>query len=70
MSVLIPAYNEEAVIAHQHRAALASDYPEFELLVLDDGSTDRTEAAAREAVPATPAAASSATRSTGARPNS
>jgi poly-beta-1,6-N-acetyl-D-glucosamine synthase len=49
VSVLIPAYNEEAVIATSVRAALNSDYPQFEVLVLDDGSTDDTEAAANEA---------------------
>ena len=49
VSVLIPAYNEEAVIATSVRAALDSDYPQFEVLVLDDGSTDDTEAAAIEA---------------------
>src|SRR3954453_8970750 len=49
VSVLIPAYNEEAVIATSVRAALNSDYPRFEVLVLDDGSTDDTEAAAMEA---------------------
>jgi poly-beta-1,6-N-acetyl-D-glucosamine synthase len=46
VSVLIPAYNEEAVVATCVRAALAADYPVLEVLVLDDGSTDRTEAAA------------------------
>jgi biofilm PGA synthesis N-glycosyltransferase PgaC len=49
VTVLIPAYNEEAVIATSVRAALASDYPRFEMLVLDDGSTDDTEAVARAA---------------------
>jgi poly-beta-1,6-N-acetyl-D-glucosamine synthase len=49
VSLLIPAYNEEAVIATSVRAALNSDYPHFEVLVLDDGSTDETEAAAIEA---------------------
>lgn len=46
VSVVVPAYNEEAVIATCVRAVLASDYPELELIVLDDGSTDGTEAAA------------------------
>ena len=46
VTVLIPAYNEEAVIAISVAAALAADYPEIEVLVLDDGSTDATEAAA------------------------
>jgi poly-beta-1,6-N-acetyl-D-glucosamine synthase len=46
VTVLIPAYNEEAVIATTVRAVLESDYPQFEVLVLDDGSADATEAAA------------------------
>src|SRR3954451_4168409 len=49
VSILIPAYNEEAVIANSVRAALDSDYPHLEVLVLDDGSTDSTEAVALEA---------------------
>src|SRR4051812_16960476 len=49
VSVLIPAYNEEAVIATSVRAALESDYPHFEVLVLDDGSSDDTEATATKA---------------------
>jgi biofilm PGA synthesis N-glycosyltransferase PgaC len=49
VTVLIPAYNEEAVIATSVQAAEASDYPDFEVLVLDDGSTDRTADVAREA---------------------
>jgi biofilm PGA synthesis N-glycosyltransferase PgaC len=49
VSVLIPAYNEENVIATCTRAALAVDYPNLEVLVLDDGSTDGTEAAAEQA---------------------
>jgi poly-beta-1,6-N-acetyl-D-glucosamine synthase len=49
VTVLISAYNEEQVIATSVRAALDADYPEFEVLVLDDGSTDRTAATARAA---------------------
>ena len=49
VTVLIPAYNEEAVIATSVAAAIAVDYPELEVIVLDDGSTDATEAAALEA---------------------
>jgi len=41
-SVLIPAYNEEKVIARTIRQVLASDYPNLEVIVLDDGSTDGT----------------------------
>ncbi len=49
VTVLIPAYNEEAVIATSVAAAIAVDYPELEVIVLDDGSTDATEATALEA---------------------
>jgi len=56
VSVLIPAYNEEKVIAVSVRAALAADYPDLELLVLDDGSADGTEAAAIAAAAGDPRA--------------
>ena len=42
VSVLIPAYNEESAIVDTIRAALASDYPKLEILIVDDGSKDRT----------------------------
>jgi len=42
LSVLIPARNEEANIGDCLRSLLAQDYPSFEVLVLDDHSTDRT----------------------------
>ena len=42
VSVLIPAYNEESVIVETVRSALASRYPKLEVLVVDDGSSDRT----------------------------
>jgi biofilm PGA synthesis N-glycosyltransferase PgaC len=48
VTILIPAYNEEAVIATSVRAALASDYPLLEVLVLDDGSKDDTARVATE----------------------
>lgn len=49
VSVLIPAYNEEPVIAICVGAALEIDYPELEVLVLDDGSSDGTVTAAKSA---------------------
>ncbi|HEY6465107.1 MAG TPA: glycosyltransferase [Candidatus Acidoferrales bacterium] len=42
VTVLIPAYNEEGVIVDTVRAALASNYPKLEVLVVDDGSADHT----------------------------
>jgi biofilm PGA synthesis N-glycosyltransferase PgaC len=47
VTVLISACNEEPVIEGAVRSVLASDYPELELIVLDDGSTDETASAAR-----------------------
>ncbi|MGH9703461.1 MAG: polysaccharide deacetylase family protein, partial [Candidatus Acidiferrales bacterium] len=48
VSVLIPAYNEEAVIVDTVRSALASHYPFLEIIVMDDGSVDRTSQLVRE----------------------
>ncbi len=42
VSVLVPARNEEHNIAPCVQSLLAQDYPDFEVLVLDDESTDGT----------------------------
>jgi cellulose synthase/poly-beta-1,6-N-acetylglucosamine synthase-like glycosyltransferase len=42
ISVIVPAYNEQAVIRDTVLAALRSDYPLFEVIVANDGSTDDT----------------------------
>jgi biofilm PGA synthesis N-glycosyltransferase PgaC len=42
VSVLIPAHNEERVIGDALQAATAIDYPDCEVVVVDDGSTDGT----------------------------
>ena len=47
VAVLIPAYNEEKVIVRTVRAALNSDYPNLRVIVIDDGSRDRTLEVAR-----------------------
>jgi chlorobactene glucosyltransferase len=54
ISFVIPARDEERNLAACLETVLAVDYPEFEVLVVDDGSTDRTpeiisEFAARDA---------------------
>ncbi len=43
VSVLVPAHNEERVIGRTLQALLASDYADLEIIVVDDGSHDRTE---------------------------
>ncbi|MBN9544021.1 MAG: glycosyltransferase [Alphaproteobacteria bacterium] len=48
VSVLIPAYNEEKVIALTVDRILHSDYRNLEVLVIDDGSSDRTADVVRE----------------------
>jgi cellulose synthase/poly-beta-1,6-N-acetylglucosamine synthase-like glycosyltransferase/spore germination protein YaaH/peptidoglycan/xylan/chitin deacetylase (PgdA/CDA1 family) len=49
ISVLIPCFNEEKVIAESVRRILASDWTNLEILVLDDGSRDRTAEVVRGA---------------------
>lgn len=46
ISILIPARNEAAVIEQTVRRILAQTYSAFELILLDDGSTDDTAAIA------------------------
>ena len=52
VAVLVPAYNEETVIVRTIRSVLNSDYTNLRVIVIDDGSTDRTFEVAREAYPA------------------
>lgn len=44
VTVLVPAYNEQAHILETVEACLAIDYPDYEVVVVDDGSTDGTRA--------------------------
>ena len=43
VSVLMPAFNAEKHIAQAIESILQQTYSHFELLILDDGSTDRTK---------------------------
>jgi poly-beta-1,6-N-acetyl-D-glucosamine synthase len=45
VSLIVPAYNEERVIAATTRSMLDLDYPEHEVIVVNDGSSDGTLAA-------------------------
>ena len=42
VSILIPAYNTEKTIADTIQSAIAQTWPRKEIIVVDDGSTDRT----------------------------
>lgn len=42
VTVIVPAYNEEKVIEKCLDSLLRSDYANFRIVVVDDGSTDRT----------------------------
>lgn len=42
ISLLVPAFNEEATIAASVRSLLQLSYPEFEVIVVNDDSKDRT----------------------------
>jgi poly-beta-1,6-N-acetyl-D-glucosamine synthase len=52
VSAVIPAHNEEEVIAKAIESALAIRWPEVDLIVADDGSTDGTRGAVRPYVEA------------------
>jgi dolichyl-phosphate beta-glucosyltransferase len=59
LSVIIPAYNEAGRFGPHIPAILAylgARYPAFELLVVDDGSTDQTAAVVQAAIAAEPRA--------------
>lgn len=48
VSILIPAHNAERTIAATLRSAIAQTWEPKEIIVVDDGSTDRTVAIARQ----------------------
>ena len=46
VSIIVPCYNEEKVIANSLNSLLNLDYPFYEIIVVNDGSTDSTAAIA------------------------
>ena len=48
VSVLVPAFNEETVITGTLNSLIHLDYPNYEIIVLDDGSSDKTVFVAQE----------------------
>jgi cellulose synthase/poly-beta-1,6-N-acetylglucosamine synthase-like glycosyltransferase len=42
ISVLVPAHNEETTVVNAVRSVLSLDYPQHEVIVINDGSTDGT----------------------------
>lgn len=59
ISILAPAYNEEATVVESVKSFMMLNYPSFEVIVINDGSKDRTlfkliEAFALERVDITP----------------
>lgn len=42
-SIVVPTYNRAALIGNTLQSLLAQDFPDYEILVVDDGSTDNTK---------------------------
>lgn len=47
VSVIVPVYNREELLPNCLASLVAQDYPRLEIIVIDDGSTDRTAEVAR-----------------------
>lgn len=47
VSILVPCFNEEATLRNCVESLIAQEYPKFEILLINDGSTDSTQAVAK-----------------------
>jgi glycosyltransferase involved in cell wall biosynthesis len=50
VNIVIPLYNQEQYIGECMRSAMAQTYSNFDITVIDDGSTDRSALVAREVI--------------------
>jgi poly-beta-1,6-N-acetyl-D-glucosamine synthase len=50
VSIIVPAYNEGVLMRQTIQSLLLQEYPDYEVIVVDDGSKDDTGAIAREMV--------------------
>jgi cellulose synthase/poly-beta-1,6-N-acetylglucosamine synthase-like glycosyltransferase len=55
ISIVVPAFNEELSVVESVRSLLGLNYPDFEVVVVNDGSTDGTLAALQRAFDLIPA---------------
>ena len=51
ISVIIPLYNKEAIIERTLRSVLSQDYDDYEVVIVDDGSTDNSLAVVERELP-------------------
>ena len=50
VSVLVPVYNEEKVVPESVKSLLELNYPNYEIIIINDGSTDKTKQVAETLV--------------------
>jgi len=50
VSILVPVYNEEKVVRSSVESLLEIDYPNYEIIIINDGSSDKTAAVAETLV--------------------
>jgi cellulose synthase/poly-beta-1,6-N-acetylglucosamine synthase-like glycosyltransferase len=50
VSILVPVYNEDKVVADSIRSLLDLNYPNYEIIIINDGSTDKTKQVAETLV--------------------
>ncbi len=50
VSIIVPVYNEEKVVGESVKSLLKLDYSNYEIIIVNDGSTDRTREVAEKLV--------------------